>query len=106
MLLANLSAALCALAIIGAGLWAYSATPDGRSWPMQWGVRGSVNWRAPRIAALTLALVVPVFALALVAYAANHTERPGLLIVVSLVQLAAFGGYFLAVVRDTRRAAL
>jgi hypothetical protein len=102
MLLANFAAALCALAIVAAGIWAYSATPAGRSWPMQWGITGSVNWRAPRAAALSLALVVPVFALAFVAFAANHAERPALLVIVSLVQLAAFGGYFIGVVRDLR----
>jgi hypothetical protein len=105
MLLANLAAAVCAIAIIGAGLWAYSATPAGRTWPMQWGLSGGVNWRAPRPAALTLSLLVSISVIAFVAYAANAKERPALLVIVSLVQVAAFCGYFLAVVRDLRNAA-
>jgi hypothetical protein len=105
MLLANFSAALCAVAIIGAGLWAYSATPGGRTWPMQWGITGAVNWRAPRPAALTLSLLVSISVIAFVAYAANAKEWPALLVIVSLFQVAAFCGYFLAVVRDHRNAA-
>ncbi|MGD9982337.1 MAG: hypothetical protein AB7H66_09705 [Hyphomonadaceae bacterium] len=53
--------ALVALMFVASG-WALTQTPDGARFPMQWGIRGDVNWRAPRAVALlfnpTLAILV------------------------------------------------
>lgn len=100
MLIANITAAVCAFAIAGGGLWAYGATPAEGSWPMQWGITGDVNWRAPRIAALAFTYVIGAFVLGVTALAANGRNQPFLLIVTSLVSALVFVLYYAAVVRD------
>lgn len=43
--------------------WAFTQTPDGARLPMQWGIRGDVNWRAPRAIALLFAPVLAIITL-------------------------------------------
>lgn len=55
-------------AMAGIAIWAYrNVAPDAERLPMQWSVRGEINWRAPRLIAiaatplLMLTLIVAIF---------------------------------------------
>lgn len=55
-------------AMAGIAIWAYrNVAPDSDRLPMQWSVRGAINWRAPRLIAvavtplLMLTLIVVIF---------------------------------------------
>ena len=55
-------------AMAGIAIWTYrNVAPDADRLPMQWSVRGAINWRAPRLIAvavtplLMLTLIVVIF---------------------------------------------
>ena len=102
MLLANLVAAASAILMAGFAAWAIRATSRDARWPMQWSVSGDVNWRASRTVALLMSVGTAGGVLALVAWSANATHRPGMLMAVSLVSAAVVCGYLIAAVRDLR----
>ncbi|ODS58908.1 MAG: hypothetical protein ABS40_00880 [Agrobacterium sp. SCN 61-19] len=65
-------------AMAGIAIWAYrNVAPDADRLPMQWSVRGAINWRAPRLIAvavtplLMLTLIVVIFIFS----RDNHSER-------------------------------
>lgn len=60
--------------------WGITQTPDNARLPMQWGIRGDVNWRAPRAVALLFSPVLAVITLGLTFWlAGSQDERLGLL---------------------------
>ncbi|MFN3364611.1 MAG: hypothetical protein ACK40W_11655 [Allorhizobium sp.] len=62
----------------GIAIWAYrNVAPDADRLPMQWSVRGEINWRAPRLiaVAVTPLLMVTLIVVIFIFSRHNHSER-------------------------------
>lgn len=68
--------------------WAYrNVAPDEARLPMQWSVSGTVNWRAPRLVAIsaTPLLMLVLIALIFVFSRHDHAERDMALLWISFI---------------------
>jgi hypothetical protein len=82
--------------------WAFTQTPDSARLPMQWGIRGDVNWRAPRAVALLFSPVLAILVLSLMLWLAGpQSEQLGWLpTFVAAVFLITHGVYLYFALRD------
>jgi len=82
--------------------WAFTQTPDGARLPMQWGIRGAVNWRAPRVIALLFAPVLAIITLGILfaLAGARVCELAWLPTFIAAVFVIAHGIYVFFALRD------
>ncbi|MGD9968518.1 MAG: hypothetical protein AB7T59_18520 [Hyphomonadaceae bacterium] len=83
--------------------WAFTQTPDNARFPMQWGIRGDVNWRAPRAIALLFSPILAAAVIGLIFWLAGpQGERLGWLpSAISAVFLITHGVYLYFALRET-----
>ncbi|MEZ5959763.1 MAG: hypothetical protein R3C30_04965 [Hyphomonadaceae bacterium] len=82
--------------------WAFTQTPEGARLPMQWGIRGDVNWRAPRAVALLFSPVLAVITLGLLYWLAGPSlaELGWLTLFIAAIFAVTHGAYVFFALRD------
>ncbi len=85
--------------------WGWAMTPSGVRLPMQWNIRGEVNWRAPRAVALLFSPSLAVLTVGLTAWLA--TSEPGQMAwlsgAIATVFLLTHGVYLYFAIQDVKR---
>lgn len=83
---------------------ALTRAPAGVQWPMQWGFRGDVGWRAPGLVAVVVAPALAALTLFLMTVLAGPApEALGLLpLIIALIYVATHAIYLVFALRDVR----
>ncbi|MEZ5955594.1 MAG: hypothetical protein R3C27_00050 [Hyphomonadaceae bacterium] len=82
--------------------WALTQTPDDARLPMQWGIRGDVNWRAPRAVALLFSPALAILTLGFLYWLAGPdlAELGWLPVFIAAIFAATHGAYVFFALRD------
>lgn len=80
--------------------FAFARRPTGSRLPMQWGLRGQVNWSAPRVLAV---LFAPALAAAVIALVLSFGDAGWIASIVAAVFLVAHAGHLYFALRSIER---